>query len=281
LIEADKLKELIIRIAAEKNPESIRELIYLVRKQVDVPEKDLFFMIQDLKEDKRINLWELMFPETFREYLFSSRALWYWVVVATTLFGYFFILMIPYGALYRGFGTAVLGILYTVLIPGFSVLKTLFPIDVPLKTSSVTLDSIERLALSIGLSLAVTPLVGIALYYSIGLNLVTISVVLLMLSMFLSTYGVLREFQARRELFIKRIQAVTGYELENNILKFFIETGLLKKNRLFVNKIPIASITQVNLRHRELSLTWNGTTSIFLMQSSDDAIELQQKLQSK
>ncbi len=206
MTEADKLKELIIRVAADENPESVRQLIYLVRKQVDVPEKDLFLIIQDLKEEKRINLWELMFPETFRQYLFSSRALWYWVIVATTLFGYFFILMIPNEAFYRGFGTAVLGVMYTILIPGFSVLKTLFPIDVPLKTSSVTLDSIERLALSIGLSLAVTPLVGIALYYSIGLNLVTISVVLLIISMFLSTYGVLREFQARRVSSLKEFR---------------------------------------------------------------------------
>lgn len=53
----------------------------------------------------------------------------------------------------------VLGILLVLFLPGYSLIAALFP-------RRTDLDSIERVALSFGLSIAVTPLIGLALNYT-------------------------------------------------------------------------------------------------------------------
>ena len=53
----------------------------------------------------------------------------------------------------------VLGIIFVLFLPGFAFIKALFPTTVPLKTTSESLDDIERIALSFGMSLALVPIV--------------------------------------------------------------------------------------------------------------------------
>lgn len=54
---------------------------------------------------------------------------------------------------------SVLGLLLVLFLPGYALIASLFP-------RKDDLDSIERLALSFGLSIAVTPLIGLALNYT-------------------------------------------------------------------------------------------------------------------
>ncbi len=54
---------------------------------------------------------------------------------------------------------SILGILMVLFIPGYSLIAALFP-------KKGDLESIERVALSFGLSIAVTPLIGLALNYT-------------------------------------------------------------------------------------------------------------------
>jgi uncharacterized membrane protein len=51
-------------------------------------------------------------------------------------------------------------------LPGFTFIKALFPAEVPIKTSSENMDTIERVALSFGMSLALVPIVGLILNYT-------------------------------------------------------------------------------------------------------------------
>ena len=60
----------------------------------------------------------------------------------------------------------VLGIIFVLFLPGFAFIKALFPTTVPLKTTSESLDDIERVALSFGMSLALVPIVGLILNYT-------------------------------------------------------------------------------------------------------------------
>lgn len=53
----------------------------------------------------------------------------------------------------------ILGILFILFLPGYSLIAALFP-------KKNDLDGIERIALSFGLSIAVTPLIGLALNYT-------------------------------------------------------------------------------------------------------------------
>jgi len=66
----------------------------------------------------------------------------------------------------------ILGLLLVLFLPGYSLIAALFP-------GKDDLDGIERIALSFGLSIAVVPLLGLALNYTpFGIRLVPILVVL-------------------------------------------------------------------------------------------------------
>jgi uncharacterized membrane protein len=79
--------------------------------------------------------------------------------------------------------------------------KALFPISVPVKTSSENMDSIERIALSLGLSLALTPIVGLILNYTpFGIRLAPITLSLLALTLIFATVALYREFHSKLEL---------------------------------------------------------------------------------
>jgi len=78
------------------------------------------------------------------------------LMVALTLLTAAFILIKP---LNQTFIRTILGILLVLFIPGYSLIAALFP-------KWGDLDGIERAALSFGLSIAVTPLIGLALNYT-------------------------------------------------------------------------------------------------------------------
>ena len=62
----------------------------------------------------------------------------------------------------------VLGLLLVLFLPGYSLIAALFP-------RKDDLDGIERIALSFGLSIAVVPLIGLALNYTpFGIRLVPV-----------------------------------------------------------------------------------------------------------
>jgi uncharacterized membrane protein len=83
----------------------------------------------------------------------------------------------------------ILGIILVLFIPGYSLIAALFP-------KKDDLDGIERAALSFGLSIAVTPLIGLALNYtSYGIRLIP---VLISLSAFSIIMVIVAYFRRRR-----------------------------------------------------------------------------------
>ena len=84
----------------------------------------------------------------------------------------------------------VLGSIFVLFLPGYSLLKTLFP--------EKEIDDIGRTALSIGMSLALVPLVGLLLNYTPwGIRLTPITLSLLALTSVLSAIALIREHQRK------------------------------------------------------------------------------------
>ena len=78
----------------------------------------------------------------------------------------------------------MLGLLFILFIPGYTLIAALFP-------KKQDLDNIERLALSFGMSLAISPLIGLALNYTpfgIKLNPIVISLTIFTIIMVLVSY---------------------------------------------------------------------------------------------
>jgi uncharacterized membrane protein len=84
-------------------------------------------------------------------------------------------------------------------LPGYTLIEALYP-------KKEDLSSLERLALSIGLSLALTPLVGLVLNYTPwGIRLKPILVSLSLLTVFLALIALSRKF-SRFKLIIEPIK---------------------------------------------------------------------------
>ncbi len=69
------------------------------------------------------------------------------------------LLVVPLALLASGPLRIALGVLFVLFFPGYTLIAALFP-------RRDTLDSVERLALSVGLSIAIVPLVGLVLNYT-------------------------------------------------------------------------------------------------------------------
>jgi uncharacterized membrane protein len=83
----------------------------------------------------------------------------------------------------------VLGSVFVLFVPGYVTVEALFP-------KGTELDSIERFALSVGLSLALVPLVGLLLNYTPwGISLTPILVSLCILTAGLAVIALARRYR--------------------------------------------------------------------------------------
>lgn len=131
---------------------------YVLRRFGRVGVKELRVVYDEVRSG-RIVINDLSRPNDFLQYLLRlDYSLWFWVVVVLTLTT---LATIPLSN-YLGFTTYlryVLGSVFVLFIPGYVTVEALYPRDDDLKP-------LERLALSIGLSLALVPLIGLLLNYT-------------------------------------------------------------------------------------------------------------------
>jgi len=134
-----------------------------------------------------LDLSEVKPSSSLASYLFNLENMWFWgttVLVALTLLIVFTIdssllLYVRY----------VLGGIFILFLPGFMLISVLYP-------RGREIDELERLALSIGLSLAIVPLVGLILNYTPwGITLVPIMVSLAVFSEALAFGTLVRKYQ--------------------------------------------------------------------------------------
>jgi uncharacterized membrane protein len=91
-------------------------------------------------------------------------------------------------------------VLLDLFLPGYAFIRALFPQKAQTATNTETMDNIERIALSIGMSLALTPIVGLILNYTPwGITLIPITLSLLALTVVFATAAILREHQTKTE----------------------------------------------------------------------------------
>jgi hypothetical protein len=156
---------------------------------------DLADCVWRLDEQGKVELQDLP-PATrsLSEYLMHwERNVWLYaslaVSVATIIAIYLLPASLPLVAI-----RWVLGSLFVLFIPGYVTVEALFP-------KGRELDTIERFALSVGLSLALVPLVGLLLNYTPwGIRLNPIVVSLTILTVGLATVALAREYRLSKIL---------------------------------------------------------------------------------
>lgn len=192
----DETDQLILSTINASKPESVRGLVDLVRGKSAESEQVLLDRIQRLQTEGKIHL------ETSRAaeqvglvgYLRSDRAIWYWIIWALTLGTVAATLTIPENAFPIVYLRYALGLVFVIWLPGYAFVRVLFPTVSSSGDSKENFDMIERIAFSIGLSLALVPLVGLMLNYTpFGIRLGPIVLSLTGLTLIFATGAAARE----------------------------------------------------------------------------------------
>jgi len=149
--------------------------------------------IQQLNHDNKITLLEPQVQGSFLNYITNlSRGASFWLTIIVTGLTLATIYLAPQVAPWSMLRIAV-GAAFVLFVPGYSLLQLLFP--------TKDIDVIERIVLSIGLSLAVAPLIGLTLNYSPwGIRLAPIVASLSATSIALGLGSTYRSFLLRRKL---------------------------------------------------------------------------------
>lgn len=190
----------IIQIVDEQKPENVQKLVELAKTKTPLTEKQLVECILRLQDEGRIVLREPAgpIPITFMDYLAAGEARWFWLTLGVACATVLIVFVVPEDAFPLIYLRYVFGAILVLWLPGYVLVKALFPKErVELKTTA-NLNIVERVALSIGLSLALVPLVGLLLNYTPwGVRLIPIVLSLFALTVAFATVAVAREHQTK------------------------------------------------------------------------------------
>ena len=187
----DTLTLTIIQLIKDEKPRNFQQLVNLAKEKLSIPEQKIIEHVLQLQSQGRISLIEQ--PTRSQElasYLKTEKASWYWVTIVLITASVIAVFAIPKNAYPIVYLRYVLGIILVLWLPGYSLIKALFP--------EKELDNIERTALSIGMSLALVPITGLILNYTPwGIETTPVTLSLLALTAIFSTAAIIREHQTR------------------------------------------------------------------------------------
>jgi uncharacterized membrane protein len=128
------------------------------------------------------------------KYFLTEKTVWYWTTIALAVATVVTVFVISENAYPIVYIRYMLGSIFMLWLPGYTFIKALFPTQLPIKTSSESLDTVERVALSIGISLVLVSMVGLLLNYTPwGIRLAPVTLSLLGLSVTFATVAMIRE----------------------------------------------------------------------------------------
>ena len=158
----------ILDILDTKQPENVKELVKLVQEQVDVKLEDIEKEVRSLHRKGLVSLEKpTLYKETFISFLAPRKSRWFWIIITTSFLSFASILFIPETGTSLSYLRYIFGFILVAFLPGYCLTETLF-------SRATTLDVIERITFSIGLSFAITALVGLFLSFTpLGLTLGT------------------------------------------------------------------------------------------------------------
>jgi uncharacterized membrane protein len=205
--QTDKLIQTILLIVDEKSPRTVQELVAFVQKKGLWSDKEIVATIIKLEAESKIKLKRSYLQiSSFTSYIRSSQALWYRATLVISLFTVVFAFMIGEGFYPWNYIRNVLGLIFVLWLPGYTFMKALFPVKSPKTEESTNLSHVDRIALSIIMSMALVALIGLVLNFTPwGIGIITIVVSLLVFSLVFATAALIREFSLIKNTKMKQI----------------------------------------------------------------------------
>jgi hypothetical protein len=168
------------------NP-TLPELVEKLVKDKGLKFKDASKAVYVLWKKGGLNLSEANPPSNPWSFAVNLESLWFWGLTALVVFTLLIVFFVNASPLL--YVRYVLGGVFILFLPGFMLISALYP-------RSGELDGLERLALSIGLSLAIVPLDGLMLNYTPwGITLAPIMVSLAVFSETLASGAMVRKYR--------------------------------------------------------------------------------------
>jgi len=186
--EETKIPEKILELVKTSSPETVEKLVDEASNELEIPKDIVLKHVIELQNTGRLTLTSPpeSIPASLGTYITSIHAAWFWTTIILSAATTISVFTIPEKTYPYVFLRYILGSIFVLFLPGYTLIKTLFP--------TKEIDNIERTALSIGMSLALVPLTGLLLNYTPwGIRLTPITVSLLALTTLLSVTGIIRE----------------------------------------------------------------------------------------
>jgi hypothetical protein len=193
----DALTHTIIRLIEDKKPRNVQQLVDLAKAETSIPENNVIERVLQLQHVGKITLSKPITkpPQTLSIYLRTPETYWYWIIILLDIVTTLTVLTVPEDAYPLVYIRYLLGAIFIFWLPGYSFIRTLFPQTAQAKES---LDPIARIALSLGMSLVLVPLVGLLLYYTPwGIRLVPVILSLVLSTAIFATAALAREHRRK------------------------------------------------------------------------------------
>lgn len=187
LNKLDDVDKRVFKTLQKSSYNTLSEAIKYVAKELNLSEDDVSKTVYILWKKGYIDIIDEDTPKNFLKYIYHIEGIWFHVV--TTLIIVTLILVYMAYSPPLIYFRYVLGSLFVLYLPGYALIEALYP-------RGDELEPLERLALSIGLSLALVPLVGLVLNYTPwGIRLTPIVTSLAILTEALIIYSLYRKYQ--------------------------------------------------------------------------------------
>jgi len=150
-------------------------------------------VMNELKHDSIITLSEPRVEGSFFSYMKSiSKSAPFWLTVFVSIATLSTVYLVPQEGPWL-IARIVVGAVFVLFMPGYALVQILFP--------KKDMDFVERIVLSIGLSFAVSPIIGLMLNYVLwGIRLDSIVVSLSAVSIALALGAIYKKFKMKRRL---------------------------------------------------------------------------------
>jgi hypothetical protein len=186
----DTLDRCIIQIVTDKQPETLEQLIKLVQQKFSVTQTEIMEHIINLQKQGKIMLKNNTASTSIKDYLFSAQAIWFWVVIILALVGAITTFIVSENASPAVYLRYVLGSLFVLYLPGYSLMRALLP--------QKEMSTVWQITISIVTSLVIVPITALALNYTPwGIKLVPVTLSLLALTLIFSIIAIVREHRTQ------------------------------------------------------------------------------------
>ena len=188
-----EMEKRILNVVRHTRAQTLREVVEEVAERLHIGKHEAAKYIHDLWKRGELEIEDPNPPKTFPRYVFSIYGAWFWTILILITLMATAIYLLPQNPPYI-YLRYVLGSLFILYLPGHTLIETLYP-------KEEDLEPLERLALSIGLSLALVPLVGLILNYTPwGIRLTPVFTALAILTTGLSITAITRKYSYHKLL---------------------------------------------------------------------------------